>query len=209
MNIHRSPDCLSKTVAASVDGRLHKKWLPSCAAAFWIPRARHGEDIGLAAGLAMMSCNARSEVAGRVGNQTCIGDLHMAPGLGLLRDLIIDQHFAERGRIGRLLGAVAQNPRVLGVGIDEDTAIIVNGSQFRVQGTGAVYIVDAAGVTYSNVAEAKPDRVLSLCDVRLHVLIAVRRSTWLSDVPPAGPMAHSQDSHVDKRSRSVRCRSAD
>jgi cyanophycinase len=67
---------------------------------------------------------------------------------------------------------VAQNPRVLGVGIDENTAIIVNGSKFRVQGTGAVYIVDAAGVTYSNVAEAKPDRVLSLCDVRLHVLSA-------------------------------------
>jgi cyanophycinase len=51
--------------------------------------------------------------------------LGMAPGLGLVDDVVIDTHFAERGRIGRLLGAVAQNPRNLGIGIDEDTAIIM------------------------------------------------------------------------------------
>jgi len=57
-----------------------------------------------------------------------IGDtLRMAPGLGFVKDMIIDQHFAERGRIGRLLTAVAQNPRLLGVGIDEDMAILVEG----------------------------------------------------------------------------------
>ncbi len=99
-----------------------------------------------------------------------IGDLHMAPGLGLMRDVIIDQHFAERGRIGRLLGAVAQNPRVLGVGIDEDTAIVVDGDQFTVLGVGAVYIVDGTGVTHSNIAEAQPERTLSMHDVRVHVL---------------------------------------
>jgi cyanophycinase len=101
-----------------------------------------------------------------------IGDLHMAPGLGLVRDVIIDQHFAERGRIGRLLGAVALNPRILGIGIDEDTAIVVHGRQFRVLGKGAVYIVEAAGVTRSNIAEAEPTRTLSMFDVRLHVLSA-------------------------------------
>jgi cyanophycinase len=132
--------------------------------------AAGGVIAGTSAGASVMSSTML--VKGSSAESHRIGDLHMAPGLGLLRDVIIDQHFAERGRIGRLLGAVAQNPRVLGVGIDENTAIIVNGSQFRVQGTGAVYIVDAAGVTYSNVAEAKPDRVLSLCDVRLHVLSA-------------------------------------
>jgi cyanophycinase len=99
-----------------------------------------------------------------------IGDLHMAPGLGLVRDVIIDQHFAERGRIGRLLGAVALNPRILGIGIDEDTAIVVRGRRFRVLGAGAVYIVEGAGVTRSNIAEAESDRTLSMFDVRLHVL---------------------------------------
>src|SRR3546814_3247243 len=75
-----------------------------------------------------------------------IGDLHMAPGLGFVRDAIIDQHFAERGRIGRLLGAVAQNPRVIGIGIDEDTAILLRDDALEVLGSGAVYIVDGVGV---------------------------------------------------------------
>ena len=99
-----------------------------------------------------------------------IGDLHMAPGLRLIRDVIIDQHFAERGRIGRLLGAVALNPRILGIGIDEDTAIIVQGRKFSVLGSGAVYVVDGASVTHSNIAEAQAKRTLSMYGVRLHVL---------------------------------------
>jgi cyanophycinase len=88
----------------------------------------------------------------------------------LLRDAIIDQHFAERGRIGRLLGAVALNPRILGIGIDENTAIVVRERQFYVLGQGAVYVVDGAGVTHSNIAEGEDNRTLSMCDVRLHIL---------------------------------------
>ena len=101
-----------------------------------------------------------------------IGDLHMAPGLGLIPNVIIDQHFAERGRIGRLLGAVAHNPRLLGIGIDEDSAIIVDGGQFSVIGSGGVTVVDAEGATRSNIAEAGPDRVLSIHHVALHALSA-------------------------------------
>jgi cyanophycinase len=104
-----------------------------------------------------------------------IDHLNMAAGLGLIRNVIIDQHFAERGRIGRLLGAVAQNPRQLGIGIDEDTAIVVEKNRFRVIGSGAVYIVDCNGVTHSNIAEASPDQALSVYDVRLHVLSAGER----------------------------------
>ncbi|WMT92755.1 cyanophycinase [Pelagibacterium sp. H642] len=99
-----------------------------------------------------------------------LGDLQMAAGLGLLPGVIIDQHFAQRGRIGRLIGAVAQNPRVLGVGIDEDTAIVVRDGHFRVIGSGAVYLVDGSGVTHSNIAEGEPDTPLSIYDLRLHVL---------------------------------------
>ena len=50
--------------------------------------------------------------------------MNMAPGMGLLKEVVIDQHFAQRGRIGRLLTAIAYNPYILGVGIDEDTAIL-------------------------------------------------------------------------------------
>jgi cyanophycinase len=109
-------------------------------------------------------------VKGSSGESHRIGDLHMAPGLGLVRDVIIDQHFAERGRFGRLFGAVAHNPRELGLGIDEDTAIVLAGRRFEVLGSGCVYVIDGAGVTHSNIAEARPERALSIYDVRLHVL---------------------------------------
>lgn len=99
-----------------------------------------------------------------------IDDIHLAPGLRLLEDVIIDQHFAERGRISRLLGAVALNPRILGIGIDEDTAIIAQEREFRVLGRGAVYVIDGAGVTHSNIAEGEKRRVLSVSDIRLHIL---------------------------------------
>ena len=77
--------------------------------------------------------------------------LKMSPGLGLVNNIIIDQHFAQRGRIGRLLTAIAQNPEVLGIGIDEDTAIVVSDKgTAEVIGSGAVYFIDGS---QSNIAK--------------------------------------------------------
>ena len=99
------------------------------------------------------------------------GSMRMAPGLGLIGGVIIDQHFMERGRVGRLIGAVAQNPKNLGVGIDEQTAIVVErGNGFYVLGSGAVYVIDGSGVTYSNIAEEALRKTLSIYDVKVHVL---------------------------------------
>lgn len=123
---------------------------------------------GTSAGAAMMS--ETMLVRGSSQESYRIGDLHMAPGLGLVRNMIIDQHFAERGRIGRLLGAVAHNPRVLGVGIDENTAVVIERERMRVIGSGAVYCVDGAHVTHSNIAEGETDLALSMHGVALHVL---------------------------------------
>jgi cyanophycinase len=131
---------------------------------------RGGLIAGTSAGASVMS--ETMLVKGASSESHRIGDLHMAPGLGLIRDVIIDQHFAERGRFGRLLGAVAHNPRVLGLGIDEDTAIIVEGDRFDVIGSGAVYAVDGSHVSHSNIAEARSQEALSMHDVRLHVLAA-------------------------------------
>jgi cyanophycinase len=114
-------------------------------------------------------------VAGSSRTSYRIGDLRIAAGLGVLRDAVIDQHFAERGRFGRLLGAVAHSPWVLGIGIDEDTAIVVRGDEFTVVGSGAVYVFDAEPATRSNVAEARPDELLSIHGVRLDVLAAGER----------------------------------
>jgi cyanophycinase len=127
-----------------------------------------GVIAGTSAGASVMS--ETMLVKGPSAESYRIGELHMAPGLGLMRNVIIDQHFAERGRYGRLLGAVAHNPRLLGVGVDEDTALLVEGDEGQVLGAGAVYVVDGEQATHSNIAEARSDHALSLFDVRMHVL---------------------------------------
>ena len=100
------------------------------------------------------------------------GELGMAPGLGLIKDVVIDTHFAERGRMGRLLGAVAQNPRNLGVGIDENTALVVEADGVAsVIGSGAVYLVDGRSISYSSLAERSSSDVVGIHDVTLHVLV--------------------------------------
>ena len=112
------------------------------------------------------------------------GSMRMAPGLGLISGVIIDQHFMERGRVGRLMGAVAQNPKNLGVGIDEQTAIVVErGNGFYVLGSGAVYVIDGSDVSYSNVAEEAMKKTLSIYNVRLHVLSQGDRFDLLTREP--------------------------
>lgn len=97
--------------------------------------------------------------------------LKMAPGLGLIEGVIIDQHFAQRGRIGRLLVGIAENPESLGIGIDEDTSIVVDDKgKFEVVGSGAVYVIDGSGISHSNVSEQHQDEILSIFDVKMHVL---------------------------------------
>lgn len=97
--------------------------------------------------------------------------LNMAHGMGLLEEVVVDQHFAQRGRINRLLTAVAQNPYVLGVGIDEDTAIVVNpDATFEVIGSQTVTVVDGRFIRYTNVSESEPNEPLALSNVVLHIL---------------------------------------
>jgi cyanophycinase len=114
--------------------------------------------------------------------------LLMAPGLGLAQDMLIDQHFSERGRMARLIGAVSQNPRVLGIGIDEDTAIIVEHNRsFRVLGAGAVYVVDGSTMNYSNIGEEDSDRTLSSFGLSVHMLSQGDQFDLLTRTPHAHP----------------------
>ena len=80
------------------------------------------------------------------------------PGLEFLPGVLIDMHFAERGRLNRLLSAVALYPHELGLGIDEDTAILADGDCFEVLGTGAVTVVDAGAASDIRVAGRRADR---------------------------------------------------
>lgn len=100
-------------------------------------------------------------------------NLTMAHGLGLLNEVVIDQHFAQRGRINRLLSAVAQNPHVLGVGIDEDTAILVGANrQCEVIGTQTITVVDGKSIQQSNVSDSQYTDPLAITQVTLHILPA-------------------------------------
>jgi cyanophycinase len=131
-----------------------------------------GTIAGTSAGAAVMSETMIVAGHGGGGATYRIGELlQLAPGFGLAKDMVIDQHFAERGRMGRLMGVVAQNPRILGLGIDEDTAVEMRPHRdFRVLGGGGVYVVDGSKVRYTNVAEEDRDRAMSIFGVQVHVL---------------------------------------
>lgn len=91
-------------------------------------------------------------------------------GLGFVSNAIIDQHFSQRRRLGRLLSAMAQRPDMLGVGIDEDTALLIErGQAIEVIGKGAVTLVDGRDMD-SNFQEAEPEQRLEMLDVKLHLL---------------------------------------
>jgi cyanophycinase len=97
--------------------------------------------------------------------------VHLAPGLGLAPDLVIDQHFRRRDRLGRLLTALSYNPGLLGVGIDEDTAAVIDAEGvLRVLGAGAVTVVDARDMRYTDSHAAHRGQPLAMLGVKLDVL---------------------------------------
>ncbi len=97
--------------------------------------------------------------------------LKMAPGLGLFEGVIIDQHFDQRGRFGRLLCGVAENPDILGIGIDEDTAIKLRPDMhFEIIGSNSVTVIDGKTIQSSNVSELNPNEILAIMGVTVHVL---------------------------------------
>jgi cyanophycinase len=104
------------------------------------------------------------------------GALPLAAGLGFLRRVLIDPHFSERRRLGLLLSVIAQNPSLLGIGIDEDTALVVLPSGgVEVVDAGAVTLLDGRRVAYTNFNEVSRGDVLALVDVKLHPLPAGAR----------------------------------
>jgi cyanophycinase len=97
--------------------------------------------------------------------------VRLSPGLGFLKNIIIDQHFTERGRISRLITAVSYNPYNLGIGIDENTAIILDpDGVMEVFGQGSVTIVDGSDISYNEIAEVEEHDAFSVCGVKLHIL---------------------------------------
>lgn len=97
-------------------------------------------------------------------------DVSLAPGLGYWRDTVVDTHFNQRGRVSRLLTIFAHNPQVLGIGIDENTAIdLVPGDRFTVVGEGVVMVFNGR-VTHTNAPDASDDETLAITDSVIHTL---------------------------------------
>ncbi len=95
----------------------------------------------------------------------------MAPGLRFLSRAVVDQHFAQRGRINRLLTVLAHNPGILGIGIDENTAVIIrDGCYLEVIGEQGVTLLDGRTIEAANVTEQAPGRALAITGITLHVL---------------------------------------
>jgi cyanophycinase len=124
---------------------------------------------GTSAGAAGMSTSMI--VRGESTSHPHKNSVRLSPGLGFLKNIIIDQHFTERGRISRLITAVSFNPYNLGIGIDENTAIIVDGNGvMEVYGAGSVTVVDGSQISYNEIAEVDENQSFSVCGVQLHVL---------------------------------------
>ena len=99
------------------------------------------------------------------------GSVQVVAGLGLTRRVIIDQHFRQRDRIGRLLTALAYNPYPIGLGLDEDTAAFIGPDNvIEVEGSSMLTVVDAHDVEFDNIADANKGEPISLIGVRLHLL---------------------------------------
>ncbi|MEP7001479.1 MAG: cyanophycinase [bacterium] len=126
---------------------------------------------GTSAGAAFLS--EHMIAYGEEGATPRAGMVTMCAGLGLTNRVIVDQHFRQRERLGRLLTALAYNPFAIGLGVDEDTAAFIGpGDVVEVRGSGAVTVVDPADVQVSSIAEAKPGEPLTLVGVKVHVLAA-------------------------------------
>lgn len=133
-------------------------------------RAWEDRDIvvaGTSAGAAMMS----STMILGGGEQVPTNSVRTGPGLGFVSGIVVDMHFAERGRIARLLAVTAMFPHELGLGIDEDTAVVVHDTRFEVVGNGTVTVVDA-GPASSVRIPAEGTGPIALTGARVHVLPA-------------------------------------
>ncbi len=136
-------------------------------------RDRGAVIAGTSAGASAMA--AHMMAFGRPGESPRNRMAQMAAGLGLLSGVVIDQHFAERGRFGRLLSVVAYSPSLVGIGLDEDTCAIVHGDRtLEVIGRGSVTVVDGSGVV-TDAHQAKGHRPFLVSGVVVHSLPA---GTW-------------------------------
>ncbi len=132
----------------------------------------YNEPIVIAGTSAGAMAMAKEMIAGGSSSEALQkGAVKMKEGLGLIPELIIDTHFVRRGRFGRLAEALAKFPDKLGVGLAEDTGLIIkNGNEFRVIGSGMVIVMDPSGLTHNSYNQLKTGTPMSMSNLTTHIL---------------------------------------
>ncbi|MDB5227710.1 MAG: cphB [Bacteroidota bacterium] len=131
-----------------------------------------GDNFVLAGTSAGAMCMSEHMISGGSSTEALVKDsVHMRGGMSFLKDVIIDTHFIQRGRFGRLTEAVAKFPKLLGLGLAEDTAIIIrNCNECEVIGSGMVIMFDPGKLVHNNVAILKPGLPVSITNLTVNVL---------------------------------------
>ena len=125
---------------------------------------------GTSAGAAIMS---DSMIYDGYGHYSLIkGEMTTTVGCSFIKHVFIDTHFAERGRFGRLAHAVAHDPDYIGIGLSEETGIIIKeGNQVEVFGPGVVTIIDASDIRFSNTREVSENEPIAVENLKMHLLV--------------------------------------
>src|ERR1700720_568184 len=156
-------------------------------------RNAHGVTVGgTSAGASILS--EHMIAFGDEGSSVVSGSVRLAPGLGLTNRFIIDQHFRQRDRLGRLLTALAYNPFAVGIGLDEDTAAFIGPDEtVEVEGSGGVTNVDGADVSYSSVDTVVEGQPVCMLGLRLHVLVAGATFNLHTPIATSGALIQSRE----------------
>ncbi len=156
-------------------------------------RNAHGVTVGgTSAGASILS--EHMIAFGDEGSSVISGSVRLAPGLGLTNRFIIDQHFRQRDRLGRLLTALAYNPFAVGIGLDEDTAVFISPDEtLEVVGSGGVTVVDAADVTYSSMDSVTEGQPVCMLGLKVHVLVSGATFNMHTRIASAGTLVQPKE----------------
>ena len=158
-------------------------------------RSRNAQGVtvgGTSAGASILS--EHMIAFGDEGSSVVSGSVRLAPGLGLTNRFIIDQHFTQRDRLGRLLTALAYNPFAVGIGLDEDTAAFIGPDEtVEVEGSGGVTVVDAADVSYSSMDSVNEGQPVCMLGLRMHILVAGATFNLHTRIADAGSLRTSRE----------------
>ncbi len=157
-------------------------------------RQRNAEGVPVAGTSAGASFISEHMIAfGEEGPTPIAGSVRLAPGLGLTNRFIIDQHFRERDRIGRLLTALAFNPFAIGIGLDEDTAAFISPDNvLDVEGSGGITVVDAHGITFTSMDLVEEGQPVCMLGLNLHLLVAGATFNLSTRQASAGKLARQK-----------------